>query len=151
MTCVLVIDGDSSARTAIQTLLEMEGFEVVTADGDDRGIRAIETSLFDAVIVDVVVPRVEALDAIKVLRGFAPIVPIIAIAPRKFRDCLGPERDFLGMAMTFGAACGLYKPFMPRELITAVVDCIGRQNSDQAGNSAAASDRSSRSNNPSAE
>jgi DNA-binding response OmpR family regulator len=127
MTCVLVIDGDRSARTAIQTVLEMEGFEVVTADGNGRGVRAVETSRFDAVIVDVVVPGVEELDVIKALHDVAPVVPIIAIAPRKFRDCLGPERDFLGMAATLGAACCLYKPFMPRDLITAVVTCVGRR------------------------
>jgi len=127
MTCVLVIDGDRSARTAIQTVLESEGFEVVTADGNGGGIRAIETSQFDAVIVDVVVPGLEGLDAVKALRDVAPAVPMIAIAPRKFRDCLGPERDFLGMAATLGAACCLYKPFMPRDLITAVVTCVGRR------------------------
>ena len=127
MTCVLVIDGDRSARTVIQTVLESEGFEVVTADGNGCGIRAIETSQFDAVIVDVVVPGLEGLDAVKALRDVAPAVPMIAIAPRKFRDCLGPERDFLGMAATLGAACCLYKPFMPRDLITAVVTCVGRR------------------------
>jgi DNA-binding response OmpR family regulator len=138
VTCVLVIDGDRSARTAIQTLLEMEGFEVVTADGNRCGIRAIETSLFDAVIVDVIVPRVEGLDAIKALHDFAPIVPIIAIAPRKFRHCLGPDRDFLGMATALGAGCCLYKPFMPRDLITAVIKCVGRQDPGSTATSAAA-------------
>jgi CheY-like chemotaxis protein len=38
MTCVLVIDGDRSARTAIQTVLESEGFEVVTTDGNGGGM-----------------------------------------------------------------------------------------------------------------
>jgi len=33
MTCVLVVDGDRSASAAIQALLELEGFEVVVADG----------------------------------------------------------------------------------------------------------------------
>jgi DNA-binding response OmpR family regulator len=127
MTCILVVDRDSAARTAIQTLLEMEGFEVVVADGDRFAVRAVETALFDAVIVDVVVPRVEGFDAIKALHDIAPILPIIAIAPRKFRDCLGPERDFLGIATTLGASSCLYKPFMPRALITAVVQCVGQQ------------------------
>jgi hypothetical protein len=54
-------------------------------------------------------------------------VPIIAIAPQKFRDCLGPERDFLGVAATLGAARCPYKPFMPRDLITAVITCVGRR------------------------
>jgi DNA-binding response OmpR family regulator len=125
VTCVLVVDGDSSARNAIRTVLELEGFEVVVADGGGSGLKAIETASFDAVIVDVFVPKVEGLDAIRTLHERAPTVPIIAIAPQKFRDCLGPELDFLGMASRLGAARCLYKPLMPRDLVTAVATCVG--------------------------
>src|SRR6266853_1937771 len=105
MTCVLVVDGDNSASSAIRTVLELEGFEVVIADGNGSGLKAIETANFDAVIIDVFVPRAEGLDAVRTVHERAPMVPIIAIAPRKFRDCLGPEQDFLGMASHLGAAC----------------------------------------------
>jgi DNA-binding response OmpR family regulator len=125
MTCVLVVDGDSSASSAIRTVLELEGFEVVVADGNGSGLKAIETANFDAVIIDVFVPKAEGLDPIRTVHERAPMVPIIAIAPRKFRDCLGPEQDFLDMASRLGAACCLYKPLMPRDLITAVATCVG--------------------------
>jgi DNA-binding NtrC family response regulator len=124
MTCVLVVDGDHSARSALRELLELEGFEVVVADGDDSGVNAVESSVFDAVIIHVFVPRADGLDTIKTVHERAPTLPIIAIAPRKFHDCLGPERDFLCLATHLGASVGLYKPFMPRELITAVASCI---------------------------
>jgi hypothetical protein len=52
MTCVLVINSDRSARNAIETLLQMERFEVVTADGNRCGVRGVETSRLDALIVD---------------------------------------------------------------------------------------------------
>jgi DNA-binding NtrC family response regulator len=124
MTCVLVVEGDRSASAAIQALLELEGFEVVIADGGLSGLLAIESSAFDAVIIDVLVPRVDGLDTIRALHERAPMVPIIAIASHKFRDCLGPERDFLGLATNLGAAAALYKPFMPRDLVTAVATCV---------------------------
>jgi DNA-binding NtrC family response regulator len=124
MTTILVIDGDSSARAAIQALLEMEGFEVVGVENDRSGIRALETSLFEAAIVDIFTPRIEGLDAIKTLKNIAPMVPIVALAPQKFRTCLGQETDFLEMAARLGAAAGLYKPFMPRDLITVIATCI---------------------------
>ena len=125
MTAILVIDGDGSARAAIQALLEMEGFEVVGVENDRAGIKGTrKTSLFEAAIVDISTPRIEGLDAIKTLNGIAPTVPIVAIAPRKFRDCLGQEQDFLDMATRLGAAAGLYKPFMPRDLITVIATCI---------------------------
>ena len=125
MTCVLVIGRDQSASAAIRSLLELEGFEVVVCNDGPAGLRAVESSAFDTVIIDVFAPQLEGLDTVKAVYERAPTVPIIAIAPRKFRDCLGPELDFLGMASHLGAACCLYKPLMPRDLITAVTTCVG--------------------------
>jgi DNA-binding NtrC family response regulator len=124
MTTILVIEGDGSARAAIQALLEMEGFEVMGVENDLAGIKALETSLFEAAIVNIFTPGIEGLGAIKTLTNIAPMVPIVAIAPRKFCNCLGQEQDFLDMATRLGAAAGLYKPFMPRDLITVIATCI---------------------------
>ena len=129
MTSVLVVDGDTAARTAIRDVLELEGFEVVLADGDRSGLKAIESTDFDAVIIDLFVPKAEGLEPIRTLHERAPLVPIIALAPRKFRDCLGPDQDFLDMASHLGAAHCLYKPLMPRDLISAVATCVGRRSS----------------------
>ena len=97
---------------------------MVGVENDRSAVKALETSLFEAAIVDIFTPRIEGLDAIKTLKNIAPMVPIVALAPQKFRDCLGPEQVFLGMATKFGAAAGLYKPFMPRDLITVIATCI---------------------------
>jgi CheY-like chemotaxis protein len=125
MTSVLVVDGDTAARTAIRDVLELEGFEVVLAEGD--GLKAVESSDFDAVIIDLFVPKAEGLEPIRALHERAPMVPIIALAWRRFRDCLGPGQDFLDMATRLGAAHGLYKPLMPRDLISAVATCVGKR------------------------
>ena len=69
--------------------------------------------------------QADGLDAIKALHERAPTVPIIALASRKFRDCLGPEQDFQSLATRHGAARCLNKPFMPRDLVTAVATCVG--------------------------
>jgi DNA-binding response OmpR family regulator len=107
--------------------LQLEGFEVVTA-GDERAAKtAVETSVFDAVIVDLVTPQTDWFDAIRALHDRAPTVPIIAIASRKFYACLGPEQDFASLATRHGAARCLKKPFMPRDLVTAVASCVGER------------------------
>ena len=129
MTSILVVDGDTAARTAIRDVLELEGFEVVLAEGEGPGLKAIESADFDAVIIDLFVPGAEGLEPVKTLHERAPTVPIIALASRKFRDCLGPGQDFLGMASRLGAAHCLYKPLMPRELISAVATCVGKRSS----------------------
>jgi DNA-binding response OmpR family regulator len=133
MTRVLAIDRDRAAGSAIRSLLETEGFEVVLVDSHEAGVRAIDASAFDAVIIDVFLPGVEGLDIIAIVRERAPMVPIIAIAPRRLHDCLGPEQDFLGLATKVGAAFTFYKPFMPRDFITAVASCLEHGGRRQRG------------------
>ena len=125
MTCVLVVNKDSAARTAIRAVLEREGFEVVVAGGDAAAVAMLETTIVDAVIFDIAVPGIEGLAPIRILRERAAGVPIVAIAPQRFRACLGPDRDLLDLAAEYGAACGLYKPLMPRDLVNAVATCVG--------------------------
>jgi DNA-binding response OmpR family regulator len=133
MTCVLVIVRDQSASAAIRSLLELEGFEVVVCNDGPAGLRAVESSAFDTVIIDVFAPQLEGLDTVKAVYERAPTVPIIAIAPRKFHDCLGPEQDFLALAANFGAAACLYKPLTPRDLVMAVTTCIDDRGRHPAG------------------
>src|SRR5947207_1436457 len=45
LSCVLVVNGDHSSSTAIRALLELEGFEVVVADGSHSGLKAFESSV----------------------------------------------------------------------------------------------------------
>jgi CheY-like chemotaxis protein len=138
MARILVVDDDRAVRTAIQTLLEYEGFDVTLADGGHHGLEALENGAFDVVIVDIFMPGMDGLETIKAFHLQAPSVPIIAMSGFIFRDSTGPAPDFLKMATKLGAAYSLHKPFRPRELLQAVENCLGSDRALRKGNDARA-------------
>lgn len=117
---ILVIDDDESVRSAIQTLLNRQGREVVAVENGPLGIQAFETSRFDLVMCDIFMPGVDGLETIKDLHRRASTVPIIAMSGFRFRDSMAPTPDFLKMAEALGATSCLRKPFTPQQLLAAI-------------------------------
>jgi CheY-like chemotaxis protein len=122
MARILVIDDQPSVSAAIRALLEHEGHTVVVAECGHNAVSAIEAFSFDVVMVDIIMPELDGLDTIKILRGNAPNVPIIAMSGYAFHGG-SSDLDFFGVASKLGATCCLQKPFRPRELIDAIETC----------------------------
>ena len=124
MPRILIVDDDKAVRTAIQVLLEHEGFEVVVVENGRSAIEAATKASIDAAIVDIVMPGMDGLETIKAFDRSAPGLPVVAISGFMFRDSSSPLPDFLGAAKTLGAACGLQKPFRPVALLKALESCL---------------------------
>ena len=105
-------------------MLEHDGYEVILAHDGRSGIAAIEPGVFDVVIVDIFMPGMDGLEAIRHIQYHAPLVPIIAISGFMFRGTSDSTPDFLSMAAKLGAAHSLQKPFRPRDLLDAVESCL---------------------------
>ena len=123
MARILVIDDQPSVSAAIQALLEHHGHTVVVAECGHNAVSAIEAFSFDIAMVDIIMPGLDGLDTIKMLRGNTPNVPIIAMSGYAFHGG-SSDLDFFGMASKLGATCCLQKPFKPRELIEAIETCL---------------------------
>ncbi len=79
---VLVVEDDAPARAALRGALEDEGYEVVSVADGESALRAIEHDVFDAIVSDVVLGGVQALDGTDVLahaRSVAPDTAVILI------------------------------------------------------------------------
>jgi CheY-like chemotaxis protein len=122
MARILVIDDDALVGKAIRTMLEVSGHTVISADGGRAALPAIETFAFDLVMVDIIMPDINGLDVIKMLRDSAPKVPIIAMSGYTFHGG-STDLDFFQLAEKFGADRALQKPFRPRDLLEAVEAC----------------------------
>ena len=125
MTRVLVIDDDIHVRAAMRVLLELDGIDTVLAERAQDGADALGSSTFDMIFVDIFMPGMDGLKAIKAFRERAPTVPIVAMSGFVPRSSIGAGVDFLGMAASLGAAYCLKKPFQRGELITAIETCLG--------------------------
>jgi CheY-like chemotaxis protein len=124
MTRILVVDDDPLVASAIQSWLENRDFQVTTADGAEMGLRALEDSTFDLMIVDIFMPDVRPFESIRVFHQRAPIVPLIAISGYVFAEQRMPAPDFVQMALELGATRCLRKPFKPSTLLAEIDLCL---------------------------
>ena len=111
---VLVVDDDMLIREVLKAILRSEGFKVVGEAKDGEGGIA-QTGLLrpDAVCLDVSMPGMSGLDALKVLREKFPEVHVVMITGDASTATV---RD----AVTFGAAGYIIKPFNAKRVSAAL-------------------------------
>jgi DNA-binding response OmpR family regulator len=116
---ILLVEDEKSLRDGIVDLLEGDG-HVVTAAAD--GVTGLETGLrelFDLVVLDLMLPRLDGMDVCRRLRAARPGMPILILTAR------GSEDDKV-RGLVEGADDYVTKPFSARELL-ARVRAIGRR------------------------
>jgi CheY-like chemotaxis protein len=133
MTRVLVVDDDPMVCMAIEIYLERHGFEVTIADGGEAGLRALEDSSFDLMIVDIFMPHMRGFESIRIFHERAPAIPLVAMSGYAFANLDSPAPDFLRMALELGAARCLRKPFTPAALLAVIDECLGEARTRYAG------------------
>src|SRR5437660_10625114 len=124
MTRVLIVDDDPMVCTAIEVFLERHGFEVTIADGGEAGLRALEDSGFDLMLVDIFMPHMRGFESIRIFHERAPTIPLVAMSGYAFASAAAPSPDFLRMALELGATRCLRKPFTPDALLTTIRECL---------------------------
>jgi DNA-binding response OmpR family regulator len=116
---ILVVEDEASLRNGIVDLLEGDG-HVVTAAGD--GVSGVESGLrdvFDLVVLDLMLPRLDGMEVCRRLRAARPGLPILILTAR------GSEDDKV-RGLVEGADDYVTKPFSARELL-ARVRVLGRR------------------------
>ena len=126
---VLVVDDDPMVCTTIEVCLTRKGFEVTVADGGEAGMRALEASDFDVMLIDVFMPHMRGFESIRIFHERAPMVPLIAMSGYAFANLDSPAPDFLRMALELGATRCLRKPFTPVALLTVINECMAEAQS----------------------
>jgi CheY-like chemotaxis protein len=121
MERILVVDDEREVRETLGLLLKREGYRVVVAECGHTAVSAIEAFTFDVVIVDIVMPGIDGLETISILRQDAADVAIIAMSGYAGRGL--DEPDFFRTAMERGATCCLAKPFSREQLLDAIEFC----------------------------
>ena len=124
MPHVLVVDDDPMVGVTIEICLQRHGFEVTITDGGEAGLRALEASSFDLMLIDIFMPHMRGFESIRVFHERAPLIPLIAMSGYAFAHTDSPSPDFLRMALELGAARCLRKPFTPKTLLAAVNECL---------------------------
>src|SRR6267154_2222674 len=76
---VLIIDDEEEIRESIELLLTSEGLSTETATTGEEGLKKIEDNLYDAVLLDLMLPGKSGMDVQKDIRRVDPTLPVIII------------------------------------------------------------------------
>ena len=110
---VLVVDDDKAVRESLRRSLQFNGYEIAMARDGAEALAAIATAAPDLVVMDVMMPRLDGLEATRALRAAGNDVPILCLTAR---DSVGDRVEGLDA----GADDYLTKPFALEELLARV-------------------------------
>jgi len=110
---VLVVDDEPAVRDSLARTLQFEGYDVVVANDGVAALDAVRTEHPDVVILDVMMPRMDGLEACRLLRADQYTLPVLMLTAR---DSVGDRVAGLDA----GADDYLVKPFALQELLARV-------------------------------
>ncbi|MFI2612462.1 response regulator transcription factor [Kitasatospora sp. NPDC018619] len=110
---LLVVDDEPALRDALESSLAFEGYEVATATDGYEALESVERDRPDLVLLDIMMPRMDGLTAVRRMRSRGDTVPVLMLTAR---DAVGDRVTGLDV----GADDYLAKPFELDELLARV-------------------------------
>jgi len=124
MNTILLIDDDPTIQEVFSQFLTGQGYEVLQAENGKLGMKMLEEQKPDLIITDILMPEMDGLEILLLIRKMHEDIPVIAIS--------GGMRslpvNFLHQAKLFGASHVFEKPVPLNVLQNAVTELIGEVN-----------------------
>ena len=120
MAHVLMVDDEARIRDIVMQYLKFEGHTCEEATNGKQAVEMLERSAFDMVIMDVMMPFMDGITALRKIRETSN-VPVIMLTAK------GEEYDRV-FGFEFGADDYVVKPFSPKELMARVKAILKRTN-----------------------
>jgi two-component system response regulator MprA len=107
---ILIVEDDRAVRDSLRRSLEFNGYEVELANDGAEALAGISSLRPDAIVMDVMMPRLDGIETTRALRSVGNSVPILVLTAR---DAVGDRVEGLDA----GADDYLTKPFALDELL----------------------------------
>ena len=117
MNTILVVDDEPNYLIVLSELLKEEGFEVLTAQRGEEGLKIVEDVDLDIVLTDMRMPGMDGLELLKAIKNYNNDLPVIMIT------AFG-EVEKAVVAMKAGGYNYLAKPFNNEELLVNIRKAI---------------------------
>lgn len=115
---ILVCDDDKEIVEAITIYLEKEGYTVITACNGKEALRELQDEQVQLIILDIMMPEMDGLEALLKLREYSSIPVILLSAKSEDADKI--------KGLNVGADDYITKPFNPLELLARVKSQLRR-------------------------
>lgn len=119
MTTILIVEDNPQHMMLATTLLELEGYAVLKAENAEDGLKLARERKPDLVLMDIMLPGIDGLTAVKQLRADAATHALKVIVLTSFRD-KNTEADILAS----GANAFLPKPYHHQDFLNTVTTVL---------------------------
>ena len=120
---VLIIDDEAAIRESLETLLEMEGYDVQSAATADEGLTRIGNRPYDLVLLDLALPDRNGIDLLAELHVHDPQLAVIMIT------AYGTVENAV-KAMQAGATNFVQKPWDNEKLLADIRTAVARHRTE---------------------
>ena len=110
MYTVLVCDDDVAILDSVEIYLKLEGYNVLRAENGRQAIEQVSANEVHCVILDIMMPGLDGLQATLRLREAKSNIPIILLSAKS------EDTDKI-MGLSFGADDYVTKPFNPLDML----------------------------------
>lgn len=119
---ILAVDDEEDLLELVRFNLDREGYDVVCAESGEEALCKIESSDFDLVLLDLMLPGIDGIEVARMMKSDSKTrgIPIIMLTAK------GEEADIV-IGLEFGADDYITKPFSPRVLAARIKAVLRRK------------------------
>lgn len=118
MTRVLIVDDAAFMRAALRKILDKNGYEIVgEAENGAVGVKKYQELQPDIVTMDITMPEMDGLEALKNIRQLDPRAKVIMIS------AMGQE-SLVKESVMYGAQTFIVKPFNEKYVVETLAKII---------------------------
>lgn len=113
---IMIVDDEPDVRATVKTVLEKNGYNVITAVNGDDCLEKLKTEKPDLILMDIMMPGTPVKDVVKQITGIKiAYLSVVRTTEAEKEELLGPENivDFI------------QKPFDINDLLERVKKIVG--------------------------
>jgi two-component system, NtrC family, response regulator PilR len=118
---ILVVDDEKSMREFLEIMLRKEDYKVSLAPNGEEVLRIIERDIFDLVLLDIRMPKMDGIAVLKKIKALSPETVVIMITAYA-------SADTAIKAMKEGAYDYITKPFKVEEIKLIIKNALEKRN-----------------------
>jgi CheY-like chemotaxis protein len=117
---ILFADDNADTRNMFRLVFEISGHMVRTAANGCEAVEWVKKEDFDVSILDVEMPVLNGLEALKMIREKIPPISFPIVMFTAYRD-----KEIEQMAQQYGAKEIIYKPILPMTMVKQIEALVG--------------------------
>jgi DNA-binding response OmpR family regulator len=121
---ILIIDDEVVLRQTLARVLQQAGFEATSAENAEQALAFLKSTAFDLVYMDLRMPGLHGLDALKLIHEQYPTLPVVLFTAQ-------PDINSAVEALRNGATDYLLKPLKPQVIIERTQSILAAQQKEK--------------------